>query len=91
LRAWVNALPAADFESFDVRPSRSTCDAFVAAGAEVCFFGARVCARALPAADLELLPVDLLESVFDALLAADLDVTSFLATGNVLCAEGAAQ
>ena len=91
MRACVNALPAADFDAFAVRPSRNTCDALVAAAADVCYSGALACASALPAADLDLLPVDLLESVFDALLAADRDVTSFLAMGNVLCAEGAAQ
>src|SRR5688572_10888197 len=86
-RACVNALPAADFDAFEVRPSRSTCDALVAAAAEVCFFGALVCASALPAADLELAPVDLPDSVLGALLAADFDVTSFFATGISLCAE----
>jgi hypothetical protein len=87
VRACVSALPAADFEAFAVRPSRSTCDALVAAAAEVCFFGALACASALPAADFEFAPVDLLDSVFEALFAADFEVTSFFATGISLRAE----
>jgi hypothetical protein len=72
-------LPAADFESLDVRPSRSVFDAAFAAGDDVTFEGALRWESALPPEDLEALPVDALESVFEALRAAGLEVTSFLA------------
>jgi len=73
------ALAAADFESFDVRPSRRVFEAADAAALEVDFPGALLWARALPAADFEAFAVEGLESVLEALLAAVLDVTSFLA------------
>lgn len=76
---WLSALPAADFESLDVRPSRSVFEAAFAAAEDVDFPGALRWDRALPAADLEALPVEELERVFEALRAADLEVTSFLA------------
>ena len=77
-----NALPAAAFEAWLVRPSRRGFDAAEAAFLPVCLAGALRCDIALPAADFEPLPVDLLMSVFDALLAAGLLVTfQFLAMG----------
>jgi hypothetical protein len=51
------ALPAADFERFDVRPSRSVLDAAVAAAGDVVFSGALRWESALPAADFEAFPV----------------------------------
>jgi len=76
---WVSALPAADFESSAVRPSRSVFDAAFAASDDVVFSGALRWDSALPAADFEALPVEELDRVFEALPAAGLDVTSFLA------------
>jgi hypothetical protein len=76
---WVSALPAADFESLEVRPSRSVFDAAFAAADDVVFSGALRWDSALPAADLEALPVEELDRVFDPLRAAGLEVTSFLA------------
>lgn len=74
-----SALPAADFDAVDVRPSRSVLDAAVAAADEVELAGALRWDRALPAADLEALPVSGLDRVLEALLAAVLEVTTFLA------------
>lgn len=69
------ALPAADFDVFDVRLSLSVFDAAVAARVDVCLGGAFLCESALPPAVFELAPVDLLVKVFDAALAAEFDVT----------------
>ncbi len=76
---WAKALPAADLESLDVRPSLNVFDAAVAAADVVVLPGVFRWASALPAADLDAFPVDELDSVFDALVAAALDVTSFFA------------
>lgn len=75
----VKALPAADLESFAVRPSNRVREAAVPALLEVSLFGARVCDSALPPADLDARPVEGLVNVLEALVAADLDVTSLLA------------
>jgi len=75
----VSALPAADLESLEVRPSLRVFDAAFAAGCDVTFCGAFRWDSALPAADFEAFPVEELERVFEALRAAGLDVTSFLA------------
>lgn len=72
-------LPAADFESLDVRPSLSVFDAAFAAAGEVTFCEAFRWDSALPAEDFDVLAVEELESVFEALREADLDVISFLA------------
>lgn len=77
--ACVNALPAADLESLEVRPSRSVFEAAVAATGDVVFAGALRWESALPAALFEALAVAGFESVFEALRAAGFDVTSFLA------------
>ena len=77
---WAKALPAADFEVFEVRPSRNVLDAAFAAFVEVCFLGALRWERALPAEDLDFELVDLLVSVLEAALAAFLPVTFLLAT-----------
>ena len=62
-------LPAADFEAFAVRPSRSTDDAFVAAAFDV-FFAVLLCESALPAELFDFGEVLLLLRVFDAFFAA---------------------
>ena len=62
-------LPAADFDAFAVRPSRSVFDALVAAFLDV-FFVVLRCESALPAAVFDVVDVDLLRSVFDAFFAA---------------------
>ena len=77
--AWTNALPAADFDDLDVRPSDRVFEAAVAVLVEVCLFGAFRCDKALPAAVLDLFPVDLLLKVLEAALAALLRVTFSLA------------
>lgn len=66
---------AADFDAALVLPSRSTCDAAVAAPADVVFGGALTCDRALPAADFEPAPVEPLRRTLDALVAAFAPVT----------------
>ena len=64
------ALAAAVLDVLLVRPSVSTLEAAVAAGAEVVFFGEAVWLKALAAAVLDLGAVTLLVRVFDALVAA---------------------
>ena len=71
-------LPAADFDALLVRPSLNVFDAALAAGLEVCFFGAFRWESALPAEAFDVFPVDLLRNVFDALLAAPFPVTFLL-------------
>jgi hypothetical protein len=66
---WPRALPAADLDDRDVRPSRRTRDALLAAALPVVFL-VRDWARALPAADFEARPVVLLLRVVEALDAA---------------------
>jgi hypothetical protein len=73
--AWANALPAADFESLLVLPSRKTFDAAFDACGEVASFGALLCVSALAAAVLEAFPVERFCKVFDAAEAAFLPVT----------------
>lgn len=70
-----NALPAADLDVLEVRPSLSVCEAAVAARGDVCLGGALRCDRALPAAVFEVAPVDLFVSVFEAARAAGFEVT----------------
>lgn len=67
---WDRALPAADFDAAEVRPSRRTFDAAVAARAEVRSLLVRLCVRALPAAVRELFPVFFEASTFAAAAAA---------------------
>ena len=57
LRRWERALPAADLDAADVRPSRSTLDAAVAADLDVDSMGLRVCVSALAAAVFDARPV----------------------------------
>ncbi len=68
--AWLNALPAADFDALLVRPSRITAEAALAALGEVTRLGALVCDNALPAAVFDFEPVEGVRSVFDELRAA---------------------
>jgi hypothetical protein len=75
----VSALPAADFDASEVRPSRNVLDAALAADEEVVFSGAFRCESALPAADLDPLPAAGRERVFEALVPANLEVISLLA------------
>jgi hypothetical protein len=65
-----SALPAADFDAAEVRPSRSTWDAAVAARAEVRSLFVRLCVSALPAAMREFCPVLLDANTFAAARAA---------------------
>lgn len=74
------ALAALRFDVFDVRPSRSVDDAFVAALFDVFFVVLRY-DNVLPAALFDLAPVDLLVSVFEALFAA-LDPVFLVAIGE---------
>ncbi|MBA3673274.1 MAG: hypothetical protein H0W68_14780 [Gemmatimonadaceae bacterium] len=82
-RAWDSALPAADFESLDDRPSRSVADDFFAAFADVFLLGDFRCDSALPAALFDLGEVLRPWRVFDALDAAFLPV-SFDMSGSEL-------
>lgn len=68
------ALPAADFESPDVRPSLRTLDAADAAFDEVFSAPRSFCVSALPAADFDDLPVLLEASTRPAALAAPVPV-----------------
>lgn len=68
------AEPAALFEAALVRPSRITCEAAVAALADVTLLFP-VWARVLPAAVFEACPVAVLDKTLLALLAAELLVT----------------
>ena len=78
-----SALPAADLDFRDVRPSESVFDAAVAAFLPVCRFGVPVCESAEPAAVLDFVDVALLLSVLDALEAAFLPVVRlFVAIGH---------
>lgn len=72
----MSVLPAADFDAFDVRPSRSVFEAADADFLLVCRLGVPVWESALADEVLVLLPVLLLRSVFDALDAAFLPVVS---------------
>lgn len=72
---WDNVLPAAAFEAFEVRPSRSTPLAAEAAFAEVTFLGAFVCDKALPLEALVFAPVDADRRVEEAERAAPFPVT----------------
>jgi len=65
-----NALPAADLEVAEVRPSRNTFDAAVAAFGDVVSRPLLLCVNALPAAVLDALPVFDELRVFDAAVAA---------------------
>ena len=76
---WDKALPTADLEVLDVRPSLSVFDAAEAAFDEVCFLGAFDCDRALPAAGFDFFPVDVYFNVFEAADAAFFRVTFFFA------------
>ena len=71
LRAWDNALPAADLDDVEVRPSLITLDAAVAARLDVVSVLVLDCVSALPAAVLEAFPVEgdfkTLEAAFAAL------------------------
>jgi len=58
-----------------VLPSRRTCDAALAAPADVVLGGALTCDSALPAAVLEFVPVEVLRKTVDALLPARTPVT----------------
>jgi hypothetical protein len=58
LRAWAKALPAADFDAAEVRPSLSTLEAAVAARADVVSFLAFDWVKALPAAAFDAFPVE---------------------------------
>lgn len=69
-RACESALPAADFEDFDVRASRRTFEAAFAAWEEVVSLRVLLCVSALPAALFESLPVLLDLRTLDAALAA---------------------
>lgn len=68
------ALPAAERDFDDVRPSRRVDDAFFATPRDVSFFGASRCESALPAALLDFEADPLFRSVLDALDAAFLPV-----------------
>lgn len=65
-----SALPAADFDAAEVRPSRRTLDAALAAAREVDSRGLCACVKALAAAVFEALPVLDELSTFAAALAA---------------------
>lgn len=52
-----SALPAADFDAAEVRPSRNTCDAALAAARDVDSRGLWACVKALAAAVFDALPV----------------------------------
>lgn len=65
-----SALPAADFDAAEVRPSRSTFDAADAARADVRSLFVRLWVNVLPAAVRELRPVLLDASTFAAAFAA---------------------
>jgi hypothetical protein len=67
------ALPADDFETLLVRPSRNVLEAAEAAFFDVTFV-VRLCASALPAALFDFFPADALRSVLDAAVAALLPV-----------------
>ena len=76
-----SALAAAFLRSADVRPSRNTCDAAVAARAEVRSLLVRLWVNALAAAVRDLLPLLLEATTFAAALAAlgpvDFDIVEF--------------
>lgn len=73
------ALPAADFDDFDVRPSRSTELAADAALGDVALVGALRCDNALPAADFDFPAVEPDRNVDDAARPAGQPVTLDLA------------
>lgn len=62
-----SVLPAADFDCFEVLPSRKVLEAALAAFFPVCLFGVPVWDRALPDEVLDFDPVPLLVRFFDAL------------------------
>lgn len=62
-----SVLPAADFDFFEVLPSRKVLEAALAAFLPVCLFGVPVWDRALPDEVLDFDPVPLLVRFFDAL------------------------
>lgn len=77
------ALPAADFDALEVRPSRRVLDAAEAAACPVWRFGVPVCERALPEDFFVDLAVLLFVSVLEALEAAFLPVVFvFLGIGS---------
>ncbi len=76
----MSVLPAADFDAFDVRPSRNVSEAADADFSLDCRFGVPVWESALADEVLVLLPVLVLRSVFDALDAAFLPVVSLFCT-----------
>ena len=78
----MSVLAAAALEALLVRPSRRTCEAAFAAGADVALPGVRW-DRALAAAVLDLLPVSLLRRTEDAFEPTDFEVVSpFLAMNS---------
>lgn len=82
---WERVLPAADFEAFDVRPSRSTLLAADAAGADVTRVGLPVWANALPLEVFVFVPVLADLSVEDADRDADFPVSfDFVMTGFLI-------